>query len=305
MIKIKSITRQHNVKPKKLTQKILAVIDTDSTYLSFDEIHQNYTPELNLLEFVDIMEPIVEDFFVKILTIKAEQKGMPQVIDFKREGVITKQFVLAKKKYLTELLKNEDDVFDPPYIKATGVEIKRSDTPAFCREWISNAVQDIFDNLNQKKNHKLIKQVFKDFKKQEIDKIASIGSVKEYTKYADETSTYIKSGLNFKSGTPMRNKAAICYNYVIQDRTLPYMPISNGSKIKYIRVNPRNLVDNEAIAWVGNYPEEFKKLFKINYEEHYNKTFLSVLNRMWVVLGWIDSKEIIPLKTNKLSGFIS
>ena len=236
--------------------------------------------------------------------IKAEAKGMLQVIDFKREGVITKQFVLAKKKYLTELLKNEDDVFDPPFIKATGVEIKRSDTPAFCREWIQKAVQDIFDNLDQKKNHKLIKQVFKDFKKQDIDKIASIGSVKEYDKYAEDTKHYIANGLNFKSGTPMRNKASICYNYVIKSKQLPYMEIGNGTKIKYIRVNPRNIVENEAIAWVGNFPVEFNEFFRINYEEHYNKTFLSVLNRMWRVLGWIEEKDDIQLKTNKLSGFI-
>lgn len=287
-------------RPKKLKNHITALIDTDSTYICLDEFKENYAPDMDYMEFCDKTEPFIEDFYEKILKVKADAKSMPQCIDFKREGRIIKQFVLAKKKYLTELLQNEDDVYDPPKLKATGVEIKRSDTPAFCRNWIEMAVRDIFEFNDKEKNIKLIKKIFKDFKKQPIDNIASIGSVKEYDKYAKGHNI-----TNFKGGTPMRNKAAICYNHVIKSQKLPYMAIDNGTKIKYIRVNPRNIVKNDAIAWVGKHPPEFDKIFDIDYDEQFTKTFMGVLTRMHIVLDWCTRKHGIQLKTNKLGGFIS
>lgn len=302
----------HKIGPKlfpgsssvKITKPLVSVCDTDSNYVCLDEIKEKYAKDMDFMQFAKIMEPLLHDFYEKILKIKADSKGMKQVIDFKREGIITKQFVLAKKKYLVELLQKEEDIYDPPKIVATGVEIKRSDTPAFCRKNIEIAVQDIFDNLDKEKNISLIKRTFKKFKLQKIDDIASIGSVKEYSKYAEPTSYYIKNGLKFKPGTPMRNKSAICYNYLVKTQKLPLMEVSNGTKIKYIRVDPINVVNNDAIAWVGNYPESFSNQFKINYEEQFEKTFLGVLNRMHLVLGWADSNGI-QLKGNKLKGFMN
>ena len=78
------------------------------------------------------------------------------------------------------------------------------------------------------------------------------------------------------------------------------MEISDGSKIKFIRVKPDNEFGADAIAWVGNWPEEFNSMFEIDLEEQYQKTFLSVLERMWVVLGWCG-KEGIQMKRSKLA----
>jgi hypothetical protein len=82
------------------------------------------------------------------------------------------------------------------------------------------------------------------------------------------------------------------------------MPIANGSKIKYLSVLKDNKFNFETIAWVGNYPNEFDGLFKIDYDEQFKKTFLSVLERMWVVLGWCDEDKGIILNESKLSKFI-
>ena len=285
--------------PQKITKHITALIDTDSNYLCLDEIKSKYAHQMNFMDFCDIMEPFLEDFFEKILQIRADKKGMPQVIDFKREGRIIKQFVLAKKKYLTLLQQNEDTIYEVPKLKATGVEMKKSDTPAFCRENIERAVADIFDNLDMDKNHKLIRQIYKQFKKQEIDKIASVSSVGKFNDYNT------KDIHKFKSGTPNHYKASICTNFLIKKYKLPYMEIAQGSKIKYIRVNDRNEVNNDAIAWIGNYPKEFADKFEIDYELQFEKTFLGVLNRMWVVLGWTDKKTGIKLKTSKLKSFFT
>ena len=286
--------------PQKLTKHITALIDTDSTYVCLDEVKSKYAHQMPFAEFAKIMEEFIEDFHVKVLDIKAKKKNMPQVIDFKREGVISKMFVLAKKKYLTELIQNEDDVFDPPFLKVTGVEIKKSDTPAFCREWIEKCVLDIFDNLDKDKNYKMIKKIYKDFTKQPIDEIASVSSAGKFNDYNIGYSID-----NFKSGTMMHYKAAMFTNHIIKEKKLPYMPISQGSKLKYIRTVNNNTYRAEAIAWIGNYPKEFHDIFKPDYEMQFKKTALGVLERMWIVLNWTDKKTGIKLKKSKLNSFLS
>lgn len=285
--------------PKPLTDKLVTVMDTDSSYLCTDEIKQIYAPDMSSMDFMTAIEPIFIKFFDRILRIKAESNDMPHIIRFKREGKITKQLVLAKKKYIVEMLQKEEDIFDPPEMSATGVEIRRSDTPAFCREWLEEGVKNIFEHLDKEKNYQFIKSVYADFKKQEIDRIASVGSVQEYTKYAQPTEYYLKNGLVFASATPIRNRAAITYNWMIAKNKFPYMSINNGSKLKFIRINKDNITGQDVIAWVGNYPEEFKKYFKVNLDEQFEKTFLSVFNRIWTVLGWCGP-EGIQMKRSKL-----
>lgn len=291
--------------PQKINNNIVVLVDTDSNYYCLDEIYQKYCPNMDDMEFFEKMEAFLDPFFEKILTIKSNNNNMKQVIVFKREGYILKQFILAKKKYITELLKNEDDVYNPPKLKVTGVEIKKSDTPAFCKTELMRAVKDILDNTNKETNIKLLLEIKKTFAKQSFDMIAQKSSIQEYTKFIPHPiEYYIKNGIKYESGSLMTAKASLNYNYLIRKMKLPLMPIANGSKIKYIRVMPNNPAQCEAVAWVGNWPDEFNKLFKIDYDEQFRKTFVSVIERMHVVLGWCDAKAGIVLNESKLSKFI-
>jgi DNA polymerase elongation subunit (family B) len=291
--------------PQKINNNIVVLIDTDSNYYCLDEIYQKYCPNMDDMEFFEKMEAFLDPFFEKILTIKSNNNDMKQVIVFKREGYILKQFILAKKKYITELLKNEDDVYDPPKLKVTGVEIKKSDTPAFCKTELMRAVKDILDNTNKEMNIKLLLEIKKTFAKQSFDMIAQKSSIQEYTKFVpNPIEYYIKNGIEYESGSLMTAKASLNYNYLIKKMKLPLMPIANGSKIKYIRVMPNNPISCEAVAWVGNWPDEFNKLFKIDYDEQFRKTFISVIERMHVVLGWCDEDRGIVLNESRLSKFI-
>lgn len=292
-------------KPQRINNNVVILIDTDSNYYCLKEIYDKYCPNMDKMEFFEKMEAFMDPFFEKILQIKADNNKMKQVIVFKREGFILKQFILAKKKYITELLKNEDDVYDPPKVKVTGVEIKKSDTPQFCKTELMRAVNDILDNQNKEKNIKLLNEIKKTFKAQSFDMIAQKSSIQEYSKFVPKPiEYYIKNGLEYESGSIMTAKASLNYNYLINKMKLPLMPIANGSKIKYIRVMPNNSIGCETIAWVGNCPDEFGKLFKIDYDEQFKKTFLSVLERMHVVLGWCDEKQGIVLNESKLGKFI-
>lgn len=292
-------------KPQKINNNIVVLIDTDSNYYCLKEIYDKYCPNMEKMEFFQRMESFMDPFFEKILQIKADNNKMEQLIVFKREAYILKQFILAKKKYISELLKKEDEIYDPPKLKVTGVEIKKSDTPAFCKTELMRAVKDILDNKDKEKNIKLLLEIKKAFSKQSFDMIAQKSSIQEYSKFVpNPIEYYLKNGIEYESGSIMTAKASLNYNYLINKLKLPLMPIANGSKIKYIRVMPNNLINCETVAWVANYPSEFEKLFKIDYDEQFKKTFLSVIERMHVVLGWCDEDRGIVLNESKLGKFI-
>jgi hypothetical protein len=66
-------------------------------------------------------------------------------------------------------------------------------------------------------------------------------------------------------------------------------------------VNPNNKYNIETIAYVENYPEEFKKIFVINYDLLFEKSFLPVINKMFDILKWKEVKDKIPLRVSRLT----
>ena len=74
------------------------------------------------------------------------------------------------------------------------------------------------------------------------------------------------------------------------------MEVANGSKIKYIYVYPDNKYNTEVIAYIGNWPKDFDKLFRIDYETQFEKQFLNVAQRMFDTLGF----GLIQLKDSKI-----
>lgn len=285
-----------------LKKDLVCLIDTDSNYLCLDEIKKKCAPDMDFLEFAGIMEnKVLQPFFNKVLDIYAKKIGRPQIINFKREGVITQQFILAKKKYITRLLVNEKEVFEKPKLKFTGVEVKRSDTPAYCRLEIENAVDNILNEMDKQSAIKLLRKIKKEFKQQDIMDIAYSTGITEYTKYAPyPTQYYVNNGLSYIPHTTIHARGAMCYNYMVKKHNLPYLEIENGSKMKYIYVFNRNLIKTYVVGFIGNYPEEFNEYFEIDYDLQFEKAFLSTIQRMFDVLGWGK----INLKGSKLGKFV-
>ena len=281
-----------------ILKDVVCVIDTDSNYINLEEVKAKYAPEMKMLEFATIMDDkVLTPFFKKVLTVYAKNRGIEDIINFKREGIITKQFVLAKKKYITELLANEDKIYDPPLIKYTGVEVVRSDTPIFCQDNIKVVVNNIFATLDKEKTLTILRGIKKDFVKQNVEFISSVSGVKEYEKYKVPIE---KGTLKYKPSTPIHVRASICYNAMIKRQGLDLMPVENGTKIKYIYLEDKNVFNTNVIGYVGKYPENFKEHFNIDYNLQFEKTFLGVINRMFTALEWGP----VLLKQSKMKGFI-
>jgi len=274
----------------KIKNDVVILKDTDSLYLCLHEIKKIYAPEMPLIDFCHKMDKeVFEPFYERILKIYADRYNAKQVHNFKREDIISKQLVLAKKKYIKLCLQSEDVIYDEPKLKATGGEIVKSDVPVVCRNMIKETVNVLFKGEQPDKTEILnhLKRVKKQYKEQKIEEISSNKSVSEYTKYAKDTSFYVQHGnLMYKKGCPIHVRAAMNYNYMVEKYNLPYVQIGNGMKFKYVYIKQKNILGTHVIAFIGNWPKEFDKYFKLDYSLQFEKTFLNAIQNIYNVMDW-------------------
>jgi len=274
----------------KLTNNVVVLIDTDSNYITLQEIIQKLNIKFKdnndfivwANEFIkDVIDPFVSD----ILQIYADQYGVEQVINFKREKIISNMFIVGKKHYATEVLDNEGVTYLEPKIKITGIETVKTSTPKFIRKRLTEVLKMI---LHCPKDEVLaeLKKIKNDFKQSDVEDIAKPIRITDYDKYAKPVDYYIKNGISFKKGATKQAKASIIYNFLIKKMSLKLMPIGNQTKLKYITVNTNNLWRVETVGFIGKYPKEFKELFKVSYEDHWQSVAQNLLDGWFEALGW-------------------
>ncbi len=292
---------------KPLEKEVVVLIDTDSNYVCLEEIVENLGMEFkdneSFLKWVNYLdEKLFTPFFDKILQIYADRYGVKQMIDFKREKVITQKFILAKKKYADEVVANEDKLYlDEPKISITGIEIVRTDTPSFCRTKIMNVVKEIFASGDKKKVLEKLKEYHGNFLEESVTNVAKPTGISDYKKYAKEAKYYLKNGLSYIPHCPMHAKSAMNYNYIVAKHKLKLAPITNGTKMKYAYVMPNKNEDHmETVGFIGEWPKEFDDLFVVDMETQWNKTFQTIIQRFWDVMEWGN----IKLEENSIDDFI-
>jgi DNA polymerase elongation subunit (family B) len=281
--------------PIKENQVVL--VDTDSCYVKFGEIMDRLISSGvmqksdNLIKSAskinsDVLRPLIDETlndFVKLYNIK-------QIFNFKREKIITKMIILAKKRYVVEYVWDEGIVLDKPEIDRVGIDTERASTPQFCRDKLKELITFILDGKSRDFIMDKICLIKEEFKTKPIEEISSPTGINNYEKYAKPVEEYINDGISYVKGCPLHMKSAIAYNYMIRKHDLPYEPASSGTKIKHIYVNEDNEARVNAIGFVGKWPECFNEYFKINYEKQFSKTVESLMNEFFEMFGWEEIK---------------
>jgi DNA polymerase elongation subunit (family B) len=290
-----------------LTNNTIVLLDTDSIYIRLEEVIQ----KLNL-KFKDNMEfikwankfckSVLDPFFKQVLDKNAKKYNVENIIEFKREKIADKMIIPAKKRYVINVLDDEGLIYDEPKVKEKGIEIVRTDTPSFCRKRIKDTVKEIFKNTDPVSVQDYMVKVKKDFKNDKIENIAIPKGLSDYQKYGKIVEKGLKNdkGLTIPKGCPIHCRAAIHYNYLVSKYNLSLQKINNGTKMRFIYVQSNNELNTDIIGFVGNYPDKFKELFKIDYERQWIKTFQNVIQRLFDAMDW----ETISLD-NKLKKFFT
>lgn len=271
-------------KDNKLKNDVCVLIDTDSNYLSLKEIVEKkgliFQSNNEFADWVvEFDKKYLAPFFKKILNINAKKYGVENIINFKREKIAIQMAVLAKKKYVVDVIDNEGERYEEPKLKYTGVEVVRTSTPKFCRNYIDSVVREMFDT-DKKTTIKYLKEVKKKFKNESVTNIAFPKGVSDYDKYCKGNE------LDIPKGCPMHVRASMYFNYLNNKYQLNLEPISNGTKMKYVYVTTQNELHTDVIGFVGNWPEKFNELFNVDYETQWEKSFQEVIQRFFDVFAW-------------------
>ena len=110
-------------------------------------------------------------------------------------------------------------------------------------------------------------------------------SVSDVEKYYSSNSIYSK-------GTPIHVRGALLYNHYIKQNKLSnkYSIIKNGEKIKFIYLKKPNIIHENVISFISEFPKELKLDKYIDYELQFEKAFLEPLKIILDAVGWSVEK---------------
>jgi len=281
------ILRRYSNSEYGVTEDIVVYNDTDSCYITITPILKKLgiklTDETGMVtkEAHDVVNDL--DRVVNIEVIKWAEKELNSIdprFEFKREAIAGVGAFLQKKRYIIQVL--DDEGVPVNKFKYVGVEIARSTTPKKVKELIKKTVETAFLTKDVKQTNTIFREAYEEFKQLGVQDASFRRAVKDYEKYGKAASL---SG--FEKGTPCHVKAAIAYNLLLKQHNLEskYEKINSGQKIKYFYAT-KNKYNLDAVAFVADFPEEFKDIIKIDYNKMFDKIVAAPVESVYEAINW-------------------
>ena len=84
------------------------------------------------------------------------------------------------------------------------------------------------------------------------------------------------------------------YNFQLNKNKLThkYPLIQEGEKIKFVYLQTPNIVGENVISFISNFPQEVKISKNVDYKLQFQKSFLDPLKIILDVIGWKTEKEV-------------
>jgi hypothetical protein len=253
--------------------------DTDSVYITFDELVKQFNPK-NPVDFLDTIskdriEPFINEAYKELSDYL---NAYEQKMQMKREVIADKGIWTAKKRYILNAWDVEGVRYKEPELKIMGIEAVKSSTPAACREKIKEALKILISG-EEKEMNKFIQDFRKEFLHLPPELVAYPRSVNGLTKWTESHSL-------FKKGAPIHVKGAILYNHLIKKNKLQnrYPNIQEGDKIKFLYMKLPNIYQSSSIAFLTKLPKQLS--FGIDYETQFEKSFVEPLNYIIEKMNW-------------------
>lgn len=286
--------------PRSVAESVPRAGDTDSGYLSFQEIFD--AQGINLTESDGVT--ITKQAYDKVAEygeylnshIKQWAQDVLYSVDprlkFSREVIADKAMFLRKKRYMIHVLDNEGNTH--PKFKCAGLEIKRTNMPADVKVYATKLLENMCMTRDINSTNDILVETYDYIKTLNEEQVAEVSNINGYEKYSSQC-----SGLQTVKGMPRHVKSAYLYNYLIKQLglTSKYQQIKDGDKIRVLAVDPKqNKYKISAIAFIGKYPQEFKDIFKIDYEYMFDKHIYGFVERYYEDCGWVARKPGCMIK---------
>jgi hypothetical protein len=272
---------------KKIHRPLVVYGDTDSNYVSFEEVVASCDWQGDPKELIlKINDYRLKEYIKKCFEIYAKKWGTENYQDFELETLSINGIFLGKKKYVTNIVYSDGVHMDPlSSIKTTGVEMVKGGTPSFVREKLIYLTKFIFTkgkNFNIREFVQELKSIKKDFKAQEPEKISQAIVVNNYEKFILNDTT----GFEISKGCPIHVRASGYHNYLLNSTPYKdkYPLLRSGDKVRIYFVKTKSLQENNVFAYPqGTFPHEFAP--PIDFDEQFTKTILDPINRFIEVMG--------------------
>jgi DNA polymerase elongation subunit (family B) len=249
----------------------------------YQKIYQQEVVELLDMVCRDKLEPYIDQCYSELATYVS---AYDQKMQMKRENIADRGIWTAKKRYILNVWDSEGVRYEEPKLKMMGIEAVKSSTPAPCRKMIKDALKlmmtgtedDVIEFIDKSRA---------EFKKLPPEQISFPRSVSDVVKYKSPSDIYAK-------GTPIHCRGALLYNHYIKEKKLTnkYSLIQNGEKIKFCYLKKPNIIHENIISFIQEFPKELNLDKYIDYDLQFEKSFVEPLKAILDAIGWNVEKTV-------------
>jgi DNA polymerase elongation subunit (family B) len=267
--------------------------DTDSIYLNLGPLVDKFfanksgdkTAIVGILDKIcqEKLEPFIESSYQKLADYV---QAYDQKMQMKRENIAERGIWTAKKRYILNVWDSEGVRYEEPKLKMMGIEAVKSSTPAPCRTMIKDGLK-LMMNGTEDEVIEYIDNCRKEFRKLPPEEIAFPRSASDVKKYQSHSDIYSK-------GTPIHIRGALLFNHYVKEKKLTnkYSLIGNGEKIKFIYLKKPNIIQENIISFIQDFPKELGLDRYIDYELQFEKSFLEPFKAILDAIGWNVEKTV-------------
>ena len=267
--------------------------DTDSIYLNMGPLVESvYKGREKTTEgVVTFLNKVCEMELEKYIDRCYEElatyvNAYDQKMFMKRENIAERGIWTAKKRYILNVWDSEGVRYDEPKLKMMGIEAVKSSTPAPCRTMIKDGLK-LMMNGTEEDVIDFIDKCRVKFKELPPEDIAFPRSVSDVVKYRSHADIYAK-------GTPIHCRGALLYNHYLKEKKLTnkYSLINNGEKIKFLYLKKPNIIQENVISFIQDFPHELGLDKYIDYDLQFEKSFVEPLKSILDAIGWNVEKTV-------------
>jgi len=267
--------------------------DTDSIYLNLGPLVEVIYKdrEKNGASICSFLNKVCEVEFEKYIessyeTLAKYVNAYENKMVMKRENIADRGIWTAKKRYILNVWDSEGVRYEEPKLKMMGIEAVKSSTPAPCRQMIKDALklmmngteEDVIDFIDKSR------QEFKSLPPEDISFPRTVSDVKKYYSYS---TIYVK-------GTPIHCRGALLFNHYVNKKKLTnkYSLIQNGEKIKFCYLKKPNIIQENVISFIQDFPNELDLAKYVDYDLQFEKSFVEPLKAILDAIGWNVEKTV-------------
>ena len=267
--------------------------DTDSIYLNLgplveavykgrEKTNESVVTFLNKICKVEF-EPFIESSYE---TLAKYVSAYDNKMVMARENIADRGIWTAKKRYILNVWDSEGVRYEEPKLKMMGIEAVKSSTPAPCRTMIKDGLK-IMMNGTEDEVIDYIDDCRAKFKTLPPEDIAFPRTASNVRKYQASSTIYAK-------GTPIHIRGALLFNHYVKQKKLTnkYSLIGNGEKVKFLYLKKPNIIQENVISFIQDFPHELGLDKYIDYDLQFEKSFVEPLKAILDAIGWNVEKTV-------------